>query len=289
MLNEHFVSIKVDREERPDLDTIYMTALQVLTREGGGWPLSVFLTPDLTPFYAGTYFPPDDRYAPHRPSFKRLLAAIHDAWTNRRDHIREVGQNVAGLPPEHERPGGERHRAVTGLALERAGGAAAQLRLDARRLRHAPRSSRTPWNCAAAAPRPSASTTRPRCTWSGTRSTKMARGGMYDQLGGGFPRYSVDEKWLVPHFEKMLYDNALLTTAYVEAWQVTRDPFYAQIARETLDYVLARDDRAPTGRSSARRTPTARARRASSTSGARRKSATCSGRSSATSRARSGA
>src|SRR3954468_8514700 len=93
-MNENFVCIKVDREERPDLDTIYMNALQVLTREGGGWPLSVFLTPELTPFYAGTYYPPDDRYAPHRPSFKKLLLAIHDAWVNRRDHVREVGQNV---------------------------------------------------------------------------------------------------------------------------------------------------------------------------------------------------
>src|SRR3954471_22202879 len=96
LMNEHFVCIKVDREERPDLDTIYMNALQVLTREGGGWPLSVFLTPDLTPFYAGTYYPPDERYAAHgRPSFRRLLASIADAWKNRRDHVTEVGKNVA--------------------------------------------------------------------------------------------------------------------------------------------------------------------------------------------------
>src|SRR5437899_1511320 len=96
LLNENFVCIKVDREERPDLDTIYMNALQVLTREGGGWPLSVFLTPDLMPFYAGTYYPPDERYAAHgRPSFKRLLLSIADAWKNRRDHVTEVGKNVA--------------------------------------------------------------------------------------------------------------------------------------------------------------------------------------------------
>src|SRR5438034_6155337 len=98
LMNEHFVCIKVDREERPDLDTIYMNALQVLTREGGGWPLSVFLTPDLTPFYAGTYYPPDDRYAAHgRPSFRRLLASIIEAWQTQRDHINEVGRNVAGF------------------------------------------------------------------------------------------------------------------------------------------------------------------------------------------------
>ena len=95
VMNANFVCIKVDREERPDIDTIYMNALQVLTREGGGWPLSVFLTPALTPFYAGTYYPPDDRYAPQRPSFKKLLAAITDAWANRRDHVEEIGKNVA--------------------------------------------------------------------------------------------------------------------------------------------------------------------------------------------------
>src|SRR3982751_4386728 len=95
LMNEHFVCIKVDREERPDLDTIYMNALQVLTREGGGWPLSVFLTPDLTPFYAGTYFPPDDRYAPHRPSFPKLLHAIADAWRTKRDQLVQVGQQIA--------------------------------------------------------------------------------------------------------------------------------------------------------------------------------------------------
>src|SRR5687768_9437205 len=94
LMNDYFVCIKVDREERPDLDTIYMNALQVLTREGGGWPLSVFLTPDLTPFYAGTYYPPDDRHAPHRPSFKRVLLAIHDTWKTRRDHVYDVGRNV---------------------------------------------------------------------------------------------------------------------------------------------------------------------------------------------------
>lgn len=238
VLNDNFVCIKVDREERPDLDTIYMNALQALTREGGGWPLSVFLSPDGTPFYAGTYFPPDDRYAAHgRPSFRRLLAGIVDAWRNQRDRIDEVGRNVAEflngmgqlesrdalLTPDLLRNaltalrrnfdtvhGGFGHAPKFPHALE----LKLLLRLgkrfgDATALQMA-------------------------------RQTldRMARGGMYDQVGGGFHRYSVDEKWLVPHFEKMLYDNALLTTAYVEAWRQTRDPFYEQIARETLDYVL---------------------------------------------------
>src|SRR5579885_2702989 len=110
LLNDHFVSIKVDREERPDLDQIYMTAHQLLTREGGGWPLSVFLTPDLTPFHAGTYYPPDDRYAPHRPSFPRLLHAVIDAWQTKRDPLAEVGRQLAEhlqLMGESEPAGGE--------------------------------------------------------------------------------------------------------------------------------------------------------------------------------------
>ncbi len=237
LLNDHFVCIKVDREERPDLDAIYMNSLQLLTREGGGWPLSVFLTPDLTPFYAGTYYPPDDRYAAHgKPSFKRLLAGIIEAWQNQRDKIHEVGRSVAEHLSETSR------LAVGGglltddllrdarTALQRVfdpvnGGFgfapkfphALELRLL---LRIAKRfGDDTALQMA--------------------RRTldRMARGGMYDQIGGGFHRYSVDEKWLVPHFEKMLYDNALLATAYTEAWQLTRDPFYRQTATETLEYV----------------------------------------------------
>lgn len=236
LMNEHFVCIKVDREERPDLDTIYMNSLQVLTREGGGWPLSVFLTPDLTPFYAGTYYPPDDRYAPHRPSFKKLLSAIHDAWVNRRDHVKEVGHNVAGYLRNMNdlKPGDaplspdllSNALAVLRRSFDPTHGGfglapkfphALELKLLLRLARRF--DDKTALHM--------------------VRHTleKMARGGMYDQIGGGFARYSVDEKWLVPHFEKMLYDNALLVTAYVEAWQVTRDPFYQQIATETLNYV----------------------------------------------------
>jgi len=237
VMNEHFVCIKVDREERPDLDTIYMNALQVLTREGGGWPLSVFLTPDLTPFYAGTYYPPDDRYAPHRPSFRKLLLAIHDAWKNRRDQIREIGRNVAGYLQSMS--GLEASGTV--LSTEPLSNALAALRATF---------DSTHGGFGAAPKFPHALELRlllrlhlrfndqPALHMARHTLEKMARGGIYDQIGGGFARYSVDERWLVPHFEKMLYDNALLTSALVETWQVTRDPFIEQIARETLDYVL---------------------------------------------------
>jgi uncharacterized protein YyaL (SSP411 family) len=236
VMNMHFVCIKVDREERPDLDTIYMNALQLMTREGGGWPLSVFLTPDLTPFYAGTYYPPDDRYAPHRPSFKKLLAAIHDAWTNRRDHIHEVGRNVASYLQQM----GDVEPSEAAVSPELLFGALNALR----------RSYDSRYGGFGGAPKfPHALELRLLLRLSERFNdpvalemtkhtlTMMARGGMYDQVGGGFARYSTDEKWLVPHFEKMLYDNALLTSAYVEAFQKTRDPFFEQIARETLDYV----------------------------------------------------
>ncbi|HUR53996.1 MAG TPA: thioredoxin domain-containing protein, partial [Gemmataceae bacterium] len=237
VMNASFVCVKVDREERPDIDTIYMNALQVLTREGGGWPLSVFLTPDLTPFYAGTYYPPDDRYAPHRPSFKKLLTAITDAWQNRRDHVTEVGKNVAdylGGMGQLEPPEGVLSDALLKGALaalrqsfdpKEGGFGTAPKFPHALELKLLLRLSQRSGDEAALQ--------MVRLTLD-----KMARGGMYDQLGGGFSRYSVDAKWLVPHFEKMLYDNALLTSAYVEAWQLTRDPFYEQIARETLSYVL---------------------------------------------------
>ncbi|MBN9117888.1 MAG: thioredoxin domain-containing protein [Planctomycetes bacterium] len=237
VMNAHFVCIKVDREERPDLDTIYMNALHLMTREGGGWPLSVFLTPDLTPFYAGTYYPPDDRYAAHgRPSFKRLLAEIHNAWTTRRDRITEVGRNVT----EYLRQMGDAEAGDAAVAPDLLSNALSTLRrsydpkhggfggapkfphaLELRLLLRLGERFNDP-----VAQEMTAHTL-----------TMMARGGMYDQVGGGFARYSVDEKWLVPHFEKMLYDNALLTSAYAEAFQKTREPFFEKIARETLDYV----------------------------------------------------
>jgi uncharacterized protein len=245
VMNANFVCIKVDREERPDIDTIYMNALQLMNREGGGWPLSVFLTPDLTPFYAGTYYPPDDRYAPHRPSFKTLLGAIHDAWVNRRDHVHEVGRNVTEYLQQ--------------MCAVAASEAVVSPELLANALGALRRSFDPKSGGFGSAPKfPHALELRLLLRLSERFNdpvaldmvkhtlTMMARGGIYDQIGGGFARYSVDAHWLVPHFEKMLYDNALLTSAYVEAYQKTRDPFFEQIARETLDYVQ-REITAPNG------------------------------------------
>ncbi len=245
-LNEHFVSIKVDREERPDVDHIYMTALQAMTREGGGWPLSVWLTPELQPFYAGTYFPADDRYAPQRPSFKRLLAGIVEAWRTRRDEIRHQSATVTEFLRQNE----EASQATPGMLSIEILHKAARLWLQAFDPVHGGFGS---------APKfPHALELRFLLRqWKRTgagelrhviRHTldKMAAGGMYDQIGGGFHRYSVDARWLVPHFEKMLYDNALLTWACVEAWQATGDVEYRQIAEETLDYVL-REMTSPAG------------------------------------------
>src|SRR5216683_3254652 len=234
ILNDHFVSIKVDREERPDLDQIYMNAVQMMTGQGG-WPMSMFLTPDLRPFFGGTYFPPDDRYG--RPSFKRLLLALVDAWHSRRSEITDQAgqiteqlQKIGGLPAGEGnlQPDLIRH-AVSALSRSfdsRFGGFgsapkfphAMELRVLLRAYKRF--GSEDGLNMA-------------RLTLD-----RMAMGGMYDHLGGGFHRYSTDERWLVPHFEKMLYDNALLTFAYLEAFQATGEGFYREVVQETLDYVL---------------------------------------------------
>jgi uncharacterized protein YyaL (SSP411 family) len=233
-LNNGFVSIKLDREERPDLDEIYMTATQLLTRSGG-WPNSVFLTPDLKPFFAGTYFPPRD--APGRPGFPRLLASIREAWDQRRPSILEQAEAVVDAieeqmtaAPAGRRPGGEAVRAV-GEMLAR--------RFDPE------------WGGFGGAPKfPSPSNLfflldRAR-EGDGTAQQMlvvtldaMARGGIHDQLAGGFHRYSTDAEWLVPHFEKMLYDNAALAALYAEAAPFDGGRGFARVARRTLDFVLA--------------------------------------------------
>ena len=236
LMNAHFVCVKVDREERPDLDQIYMTAHHLLARgEGGGWPLSVFLTPDLTPFYAGTYFPPRDNYG--RPSFRRVLTALADAWKTKREQTFSVGNQVA----EALRAMGDLERATGDLS-------AAIVETAAKALRRGFDATNGGFGHAPKFPHPleiklllraarrfddSSSLHAARLTLD-----KMAAGGLYDQIGGGFHRYSVDAVWLVPHFEKMLYDNALLPPAYTDAFQITGDPFYRHVARETLDYVL---------------------------------------------------
>jgi len=249
LLNEHFVSIKVDREERPDLDQIYMTAHHLLNRgEGGGWPLSVFLTPDLKPFYAGTYFPPDDRYAPQRPSFPKLLLAVANAWQTNREKLLEVGMNVA----EGLQSMGDLEHNDSPLTEELITSAASKLKRSFD-------SSNGGFGYAPKFPHPMelrlllrsdfrspASTSEVGLSMVRTTLEKMARGGIYDQIGGGFARYSVDAVWLVPHFEKMLYDNALLVPVLVETFQRTGDSFFKQIACETLDYV-EREMTAPSG------------------------------------------
>jgi len=247
LLNEHFVSIKVDREERPDLDALYMTALHLLTREGGGWPLSVFLTPQLTPFYAGTYFPPDDRYAPHRPAFPRLLQAIIQAWQTRRAEIEQLGQQVITALQQMQMQSAAEVPVLLSESILRDAARAFQRAFDpvyggfgsAPKFPHAVELSlllRLSFRYQEPALLAMVRQTL----------TAMARGGIFDQLGGGFARYSVDARWLVPHFEKMLYDNALLANTYTEAALLTGDPFLAEIARSTLDYVC-RDLGVPPG------------------------------------------
>ncbi|MFN8549219.1 MAG: thioredoxin domain-containing protein [Candidatus Eisenbacteria bacterium] len=233
-LNEHFVSIKVDREERPDLDDIYMAAVQMMTGQGG-WPMSIFLTPERKPFFGGTYFPPDDRYG--RPGFPRLLEALKKAWDTRRDEVLESAEQMtASIQAMARVPEGNGF-----LTREPIEGAAAALA----------RSFDSRWGGFGGAPKFPHSVSLElllreyqrtgdlrQLAMVTTTLDRMAAGGMYDHLGGGFHRYSTDEQWLVPHFEKMLYDQALLVIAYVAAWQVTKNADYARVARETCEYVL---------------------------------------------------
>jgi uncharacterized protein YyaL (SSP411 family) len=236
ILNEHFVSIKVDREERPDLDRIYMNAVQAMTG-GGGWPMSVFLTPEGQPFFGGTYFPPTPRYG--MPSFSQVLTAVADGWQNRRQELIVSGQRlVAALEQQNAIREDVKRESVKSETVE----SAFQNLLKRFDRVHGG------WGDAPKFPQPMALefllryhhlTGAPRALQMVSQTLQaMARGGMYDQLGGGFHRYSVDDHWLVPHFEKMLYDNAQLARVYLHAWQVTGDPFYRVITEEILDYVL---------------------------------------------------
>ena len=236
LMNEHFVNIKVDREERPDLDQIYMAAVQAMTGQGG-WPMSVFLTPDLRPFFGGTYYPPTDGRG--MPGFPRVLLGVAAAWKDRRGEILTAAAELTRQLSDHGSVPADDGALTTALldgankALGRVfdpmhGGFGSAPKfphaMDLKVLlrQHARTGDAYALHM--------------------VRQTldKMARGGIYDHLGGGFARYSTDERWLAPHFEKMLYDNALLAQVYLEAYQVTRDPEYARVARETLDYVLGR-------------------------------------------------
>jgi uncharacterized protein YyaL (SSP411 family) len=243
LLNADFVSIKVDREERPDIDSIYMAAVQMMTGHGG-WPMSVFLTPDGKPFYAGTYFPPEDRHG--MPAFGRVLEHVAGVYRSRREEVEAAAGEVQQAISQGIRvkPGVE--ASITHHALDHAAaGIASQYDAVNGGFGGAPKfpPSMTLDFLMQVANRTGSAELRAIIT---TTLTKMARGGMYDQIGGGFHRYSVDAQWLVPHFEKMLYDNALLARLYTRAWQWTKDPLFAQIANEILSFVQ-RELTAPDG------------------------------------------
>ena len=234
IMNEHFVNIKVDREERPDLDAVYMEAVQMLTGSGG-WPMTVFLTPECRPFYGGTYFPPDDR--PGMPGFPRLLAAASQAYHTNKSEIERVTRQLS----DQMGRSGQMPRGFTPLTTEVMHNAYSQLATQFDHLNGG-------FGNAPKFPQPMTPEFLLRYYRHGFNVRalemveltlhKMAYGGMYDQVGGGFHRYSTDAYWLVPHFEKMLYDNALLARLYLHAWQITGNPLYRRITEETLDYVL---------------------------------------------------
>jgi uncharacterized protein YyaL (SSP411 family) len=239
LLNAHFVSIKVDREERPDLDQIYMQALQVYFQmvgspQGGGWPLSMFLTPELRPFLGGTYWPPRSAYG--RPGFADVLQQVARFWQEHREQVVEQAGHITQYLQQREAPpGGE----PLSLDLLRGARRALERTFDARY---------GGFGGAPKFPHPLDLRLLLRL-WQREQDQelldmvmlsleKMAAGGIYDHLGGGFARYAVDERWLVPHFEKMLYDNALLSQCYIEAYQATGNADFARVARETYEYVL---------------------------------------------------
>ncbi|MFF1627155.1 thioredoxin domain-containing protein [Streptomyces sp. NPDC058272] len=233
-MNEHFVNIKVDREERPDVDAVYMEAVQAATGQGG-WPMTVFLTPDAEPFYFGTYFPPAPRHG--MPSFRQVLEGVRGAWTDRRDEVAEVAgkivRDLAGREMsfgDSQVPGEEEQaQALLGLTREydatRGGFGGApkfppSMVIEFLLRHHARTGSEGALQMAA------------------DTCEHMARGGIYDQLGGGFARYSVDREWVVPHFEKMLYDNALLCRVYAHLWRATGSELARRVALETADFLV---------------------------------------------------
>jgi uncharacterized protein len=243
-LNEHFISIKVDREERPDVDKIYMSFVQATTGQGG-WPLTAFLTPELKPFFGGTYFPPTNRYG--RPGFLQLLQQIHDLWQNRRNDLNDSAADIhQKLLQGAGKAQGVDEAALSAGTIEQAG----------QSFKQAYDAQFGGFGAAPKFPQPS----QPQFLLRYAKRfgdaeaiqmvlhtcDRMALGGIHDQLGGGFSRYSVDAQWLVPHFEKMLYDNAQLAQLYLDAFVVSGDTRYANVVRDILDYVL-RDMTHPEG------------------------------------------
>ncbi len=261
LMNEHFISVKVDREERPDVDQIYMAAVQLMTQRGG-WPMSVFLTPDKQPFYGGTYWPPTSRMG--MPGFADILQKLHEIWVHRRDEVttsagslvtavNRIASSTYTTKPLDEGILWNAMQSLLDSADRHHGGLGGAPKfphpLDIRVLLRCWNRFRLqqtdPGDTSAATSGPPDLDHVQRAAQADealdvARLTldKMARGGIYDHLGGGFHRYSTDERWLVPHFEKMLYDNALLVPAYLEAFQITHDTQYARVATDTLDYVL---------------------------------------------------
>jgi uncharacterized protein YyaL (SSP411 family) len=242
VMNELFVSIKVDREERPDVDAVYMQAVQALTGRGG-WPMSVWCTPDGRPFYGGTYYPNEERHG--MPSFERVCEAVAEAWTERRDEVLEhAGRLTEAIEEQLMRPE-TRVELSRQLLREAYDNIAAQFEPQYGGFGTAPKfpPAMTLEFLCRSFQRNESEHTLEMIT---TTLDAMAAGGMYDQIGGGFARYSTDDYWLVPHFEKMLYDNALLTRAYLHAYLLTGEPRYRRIVEETIEYVL-RDLRHPEG------------------------------------------
>ena len=240
-VNTHFVAIKVDREERPDVDAVYMEAVQSLTGQGG-WPMTAFLTPAGRPFYAGTYFPPQQAHG--MPSFRQVLEAVSGTWAERRGDVEDAARRIAGqlsgdrLPATERPPGPDRlSAAVRRLAAE----------FDAEHAGFGRAPKFPPSMVLEFLLRQHARTGDPQSiAMVEATCERMARGGMYDQLAGGFARYSVDRAWVVPHFEKMLYDNALLLRVYAHWWRVTGSPLARRVAVETAEFLL-RDLRTPQG------------------------------------------
>ncbi|HEY6889850.1 MAG TPA: thioredoxin domain-containing protein [Solirubrobacter sp.] len=227
VMNTHFVCIKVDREERPDVDAIYMDAVQAMTGQGG-WPLNAFLTPDGVPFFAGTYFPPEPRHG--MPSWKDLLVGIWNAWTTQRSEIDEAARmNVPRLQGAAFMEAPTEDLSPDLLDIATSG------------LKRTFDAEYGGWGGAPKFPATSAIEfllARGELAMPLQTLRRMASGGIYDQIGGGFARYSVDARWLVPHFEKMLYDNALLARAYLHAYQVSDEPLFRRVCEETLDWAM---------------------------------------------------
>jgi hypothetical protein len=235
VLNAHFISVKVDREERPDVDKIYMTFVQATTGQGG-WPLTVFLTPDLKPFFGGTYFPPEARHG--RPGFRSVLQQIAGLWQTRRE---DLVASAAGLHERMESAAREARAAAPPLTID-------VLHEAARRFKEEYDPRHGGFGGAPKFPRPSqpAFLLRYGVRFGDDEAIRMVRhtcermaaGGIRDHLGGGFARYAVDAEWTVPHFEKMLYDNAQLVSLYLDTFQVSGEPVFADVVREIIDYVL---------------------------------------------------